>query len=59
VSEFAQFAESTGCGVSLKSVDRPPDTPHSLRIMRGFLQPQSVIVQRLEKVLRALKEEFA
>src|SRR5262249_42165715 len=56
---FAQLAETASRRITLERMHRAPDATHNLIIARLLLQPERVLVQRLEKLQRALEEELA
>jgi hypothetical protein len=57
VCEFAEFLVPAGCRVSLEGVDTAPQIAHDPGVTRGSLQQQSLLVEGLENLLGALKED--
>jgi len=58
VGEFAEVLVSTGGRVTFERVHGATHTTHDLGIIRTAFQLQAFFVERLQKLLRALKEEF-
>jgi hypothetical protein len=59
VRELAELPESARGGVALQRVYRAPDASQGLGIRWIGFQEDSRLVQLLQLILRALKEEFA
>ena len=58
VRQFTQLVVAAGCRIPFQGVHDPPDSAHGFRIVRGFLQLERLLIQRLQQFLRALKEDF-
>jgi hypothetical protein len=59
VREFTELTESASGGVALERVHRAPDASQGLGVRWIGFQEDSRLVQLLQLILRALKEEFA
>jgi len=59
VREFAELPEAAGGRVALERVHGPPDASQRFRVRRVGFQEDTGLVQFLQLILRALKEEFA
>ena len=59
VRDFTQFAVAAGCGIAFQRMHDPPQAAHDFRVARMLLELQRLVVQRLQKFLRALEEQFA
>src|SRR5256885_1307867 len=58
VRELAQLFISTCGGVDLERVHSATHAAHDLGVVRTTFELQTFFVERLQKLLRALKEEF-
>ena len=59
VSSIGQRSKAAGSGVTLESVDYPPDSAHSLRVTLLVFQLEGGVIQRFQQFLRALKKYLA
>ena len=59
VREFAELPEAASGGIALERVHRPAHASQGVRVRGVGFQKDSGLVQLLQDILRALKEEFA
>src|ERR1700761_2731667 len=57
MSEFAELFKSASSRVAFQRVHRATNVAHDLRVMGMPFQLEAFIVERLEKLLRALEEQ--
>lgn len=57
--QLAQLTVTACCRIALQGVNRAPDVAHNLRVGRRFFQVETFLVQRLQQLLRAFKEDGA